>query len=51
MNLLNDYNSNIYLRAFSFLNDELDRLNDFIFTTRRNQDYSKLLLLEELYID
>jgi hypothetical protein len=51
MNQLSDYNTNLYLKVCSFLNNEMDRLNNFICEVRSNKDYSKLLLLEKLYID
>jgi len=51
MNLLSDYNSNLYVKVCYILNNELAKLNTFISNITDNGDYSKLLFLEQLYKD
>ena len=51
MNLLKDYNSNLYIKVCSFLNNELENINTFIINIREKKEYSKLLTLEQLYKD
>jgi hypothetical protein len=51
MNLLKDYNSNLYIKVCSFLNFELEIINTFICNVRQKGDYSQLLMLEQLYKD
>lgn len=51
MNLLKDYNSNLYIKLCSFLNKELENINTFISNVRKKREYSELLTLEALYKD
>jgi hypothetical protein len=51
MNLLKDYNSNLYIKICSLLNNELKHINTFIFDIRKKREYSKFLTLEQLYKD
>ena len=51
MNLLKDYNSNLYLKICFLLNNELKQINTFIFDIRKKREYSKILTLEQLYKD
>ena len=51
MNLLKDYNSNLYIKVCSLLNNELENINTFIFNIREKREYSKILKLEQLYND
>lgn len=49
MDLLNEYNSNLYIKICSFLNNELENLNSLISNIRKNKEYSKLFNLEIIY--
>jgi hypothetical protein len=49
MDLLKVYNSNLYIKICSLLNNELDRINTFIFNIRNKKEYSKLLNLDQVY--
>lgn len=51
MNLLKEYNSNLYIKICSLLNIELKHINTFIFDIRKKREYSKFLTLEQLYKD
>lgn len=51
MNLLKEYNSNLYIKICSLLNNELKHINTFIFDIRKKREYSKFLKLEQLYKD
>lgn len=51
MNLLKEYNSNLYIKICSLLNNELKHINTFIFDIRKKREYSKILTLEQLYKD
>ena len=49
MDLLKDYNSNLYIKICSFLNNELENLNYLISDIRKNKKYYKLFNLEIIY--
>lgn len=49
MDLLIDYNSNLYIKICSFLNQELENLNSFISDIRNTRTYHKLLNLDVIY--
>jgi hypothetical protein len=49
MDILEDFNSNLYVKICTFLNDELKSLNDFILNIRKEKEYSELLNLEHVY--
>lgn len=49
MNFIQYYNSNLYLKICSILNEELDSLNSFISNIKSTKEYSKLLTLEQHY--
>ena len=49
MDLLIEYNSNLYIKICSFLNYELENLNSLISNIRKNKEYSKLYNLEIIY--
>jgi hypothetical protein len=51
MNLLKEYNSNLYIKVCSLLNYELENMNTFIINVREKREYSKLLTLEKIYKD
>ena len=51
MKLLNYYNSNLYIKICSLLNNELENLNNFILNIREKREFSKLFTLEKLYKD
>ena len=51
MRLLKDYNSNLYIKVCSILNNELENINSFISNIRDTGEFSKLQTLEKLYLD
>ena len=51
MNLLNDFNTNLYLNLCSLLNMELNDINSFVVNIRKDKEYSKFLTLDQRYKD
>jgi hypothetical protein len=49
MDLIKHYNSNLYIKICSYLNDELGNLNSIISEIRKKKEYSKLLDIEKNY--
>jgi hypothetical protein len=49
MDILEDFNSNLYVKLCHFLNGELESLNAFILKIRKEKEYAELLNLEHVY--